>query len=87
MASRAITGSSERWSRRCCCEGAASLGGQAEYAQFLKDLFVQRNAGRRERLNTTELLCDKRPLEDIPERLYWNVFCDFICIARLGRVG
>src|SRR5437660_1434919 len=26
MPSRAITGSSERWSRRCCCEVAVSLG-------------------------------------------------------------
>jgi len=30
--------------------GSHEFGSQAEYAQFLKDLFVQRNAGRRERL-------------------------------------
>ena len=54
MPSKAITDSSERWSRRCCCAGAAISGGLAEYAQFLKDLFAQRNAGRRTRL-TEEL--------------------------------
>jgi len=42
----AITGLSERWSRRCCCAGAAIFKA-CEYAQFLKDLFAQRNAGRR----------------------------------------
>jgi hypothetical protein len=30
--------------------GSREFGSMAEYAQFLKDLFVQRNAGRRERL-------------------------------------
>ena len=50
MPSKAITGLSERWSRRCCCAGAATLQSMAEYAQFLKDLFAQRNAGRRARL-------------------------------------
>src|SRR5438045_8491587 len=30
--------------------GSREFGSQAEYAQFLKELFVQRNAGRRERL-------------------------------------
>ena len=50
MPSKAITGLSERWSRRCCCAGAAILRSLAEYAQFLKDLFAQRNAGRRARL-------------------------------------
>ena len=50
MPSKATTGLSERWSRRCCCAGAATLASMAEYAQFLKDLFAQRNAGRRARL-------------------------------------
>src|SRR5258708_27832268 len=30
--------------------GSRDFGSMAEYAQFLKDLFVQRNAGRRARL-------------------------------------
>src|SRR3989449_8796469 len=50
MPSRAITGSSGWWSRALLLRGSREFGSQAEYARFLKDLFAQRNAGRRARL-------------------------------------
>src|SRR2546422_3529870 len=50
MPSRAITGSSGWWSRALLLRGSREFGSMAEYAQFLKDLFAQRNAGRRARL-------------------------------------
>ena len=36
--------------------GSREFGSQAEYAQFLKDLFAQRNAGRRARLASISTL-------------------------------
>jgi hypothetical protein len=49
MPSKAITGLREPWNKRCCCGGAVTLA-EWQNTQFLKDLFVQRNAGRRVRL-------------------------------------
>ena len=47
MSNRAITDLRRRWIRRCCCVAASAIFSEAEYAQFLKNLMAQRNAGRR----------------------------------------